>query len=203
MLGRFKKKWVVPFYRDVLNGNYATDVLEPHEQAAFVTRVRAQREKVTPKVLERLLAGQWREAIVGSWFAGLCYVVELREQVGELLLASKTTFAGQGHTFALACFADEQSADFLVRYLDTYLRKLDCFYDQGWAMPALIWVDEQLDTSHAEQFLVPGGLWETFVKDAAAMTDAWTLDQCKARFWRCMLFCKQHSLRAGSPIVSG
>jgi uncharacterized protein (TIGR02996 family) len=37
---------------------------------------------------------------------------------------------------------------------------VDKFYDQHWALPALVWVDNRLDTRYAAGYLVPGGLWD-------------------------------------------
>ena len=144
-----------------------------------------QLPKVTPLIVRQLLAGHWRESITGSWFAGVADLRDVRGEIGELLLASKTCFAGQAHAFALACFADEPSAALLVKYLDAFLPKLDCNYDQHWAMPALLWVDASLGTSHATPFLETGGLWETF---AAGRGSNFDLGLRRDHFWRCMRF---------------
>lgn len=195
----FQKEWVAPFYMGVLHGNCARGLWDPEEQAAFALRAQQQLKKVTANVISQLLAGYWREAIVGSWFAGLARQMECRDEIGELLVASKTCFAGQAHAFALACFADERSAQYLVEYLDIYLRKLDCIYDQNWAMPALVWVDETLGTSHAKPFLVKDGLWETFIAGCGVTTESWQLDNSKSRLNRCMLFCEEQIRTSTTP----
>jgi hypothetical protein len=40
---------------------------------------------------------------------------------------------------------------------------VDCYYDQHWAMGALLGLDDRLGTRHADGFLAPGGLWEQSV----------------------------------------
>jgi hypothetical protein len=115
-----------------------------------------------------------------SKFAGL---------IGEALIASEGVYAGQGYCFALASFADDVSAKYLMDYLDTYLLKVDCYYDQDWAMPALIWIDEHRDTDHSSRYLTPGGLWERFAEDKG---ESWQLDYSKKRFWAIMKYCQEH-----------
>lgn len=187
------KQWVSPFYLRILNGNYAFKIEVSEEREQFNLDVRRALDKITPTIAGKLIGGHWREAITGSWFAGLKRYTELRDQIGELLLASKTCFAGQSHAFAMACFADDASVKFLTRYLDTYLRRLDCFYDQNWAMPAMLWVDHINSTDHASEYLKPGGLWGHFTADKVTPEyDAWTIDSCKRNFWRTMEYCRDN-----------
>lgn len=188
----FAQQWVSPFYLKILGGNYASGVIAGQEREMFNVNVRSALKSITPDIASRLIGDSWREAITGSWFAGLKPLVECREQIGEMLLASKFCYAGQGHAFAMACFADDASIDYLKQYLDTYLRRVDCYYDQNWAMPALMWIDQQRATSHSEEFLAPGGLWEHFTKEkVSADNDAWTIQNCKSRFWTSMEYCQK------------
>ena len=189
----FTKKWVSPYYLSVLHGNYATDILTDLEREKFNAKVRNALGKITPQIASKLIGGHWREAITGSWFAGLKRFDECRDSIGKLLLESKTCYAGQSHVFAMACFADEASVEILGKYLDEYLNRLDCYYDQNWAMPALMWIDQTCSTSHAEPYLTANGPWDRFVADK--ITDenkAWTIDTCKLNFWRTMNYCLEN-----------
>lgn len=193
MLTPFLKRWVSPFYLRILHGNYASSIVVDDEREQFNTDVRNALTKITPKIASKLIDGHWREAMTGSWFAGLKRFPECRSQIGDLLLASETCYAGQSHAFAMACYADQASADFLVKYLNVYLRKLDCYYDQGWAMPALMWIDNQQGTNHADRFTMSGGLWDHFTADKISDdNDAWTIERCKSDFWCAMEYCRQH-----------
>jgi hypothetical protein len=61
----------------------------------------------------------------------------------------------------------------LRRYLEVWLPQRDKYYDQHWALPALVWVDKRLDTQHAAPFLEAGGLWDQWAganhREGAAM----------------------------------
>ncbi len=193
------KRWVSPFYLRILHGNYATRIVVGDERLLFNSDVQHALDTITPKIARKLIGGHWREAITGSWFAGLKDYTELREQIGELLLASKTCYAGQSHAFAMACFADDASVSYLTNYLDIYLRRLDCWYDQDWAMPALLWIDHINSTNHSSEYLAPNGLWEHFTTDkVTADNDAWTIDSCKRQFWRTMGYCREHFMQSSA-----
>ncbi len=184
----FFRYWVAPFYLMILNGNYAkTD--QPSAQSPFVLEIRQRLAEMSSGTALTLLQGHWRYAIVGSWFAGLKSYVELQPHIGELLLASKTCYAGQSHAFALACFENDESVNYLKQYLRCYLAKPDCSYDQHWAIAALMWIDHQQETNHTDEFTKPNGLWSHWV---ASQTEGrqGNLPNMKSKFWQIMEFCK-------------
>ncbi|MFI7315086.1 DUF6000 family protein [Streptomyces hygroscopicus] len=49
-------------------------------------------------------------------------------------------------------------------YLDHYLPRDDCQYDQPWALGALLHIDELQGANHASRFLQPDGLWQHWAK---------------------------------------
>ena len=189
-------EWVAPFYLSILHGNYATSILSDEDRMKFDHSVQEALDRITPEIASNLIAGYWRESITGSWFAGLKRFKPCRDLIGKRLLASEACYAGQSHAFAMACFADPESTTFLERYLDEYLRRIDCYYDQGWAMPALMWIDELNGSDRSHRFLVKDGLWDTFTSDKVQVTDAWTLAVCKKGFWRSMNYCRDHFIKA-------
>lgn len=179
-MDEFTAKWVQPFYLNGLNGLLKCDVSE----------VRTALAEVDTAIVDRLLSEDgWREQLVGSWFCGLKGWTQFEDQIGTLLMASEFIYAGQGYCFALACFLTDRSRLYLVEYLDHYLRQPEKFYDQHTAMSALMWIDEKRGSQDAAQFLVPGGLWETF---KAGQNDAWDLEKYKWYFWTKMEFCLQN-----------
>ena len=187
------KRWVSPFYLRILHGNYASRIVVGDERQQFNSDVHNALDKITPEITTRLIRGHWRESITGSWFAGLKRYTELCPDIGDLLVESKTCFAGQSHAFAMACFADGDSAAFLKSYLDIYLRRLDCYYDQNWAMPALMWIDHVNSSDYASEYIAPGGLWDHFTADKVTPdNDAWTIESCKQDFWRTMEYCREN-----------
>ncbi|HEX8326029.1 MAG TPA: DUF6000 family protein [Hymenobacter sp.] len=116
--------------------------------------------------------------------------------IGERLVASKTCFAGEGHSFALACFASDAAAAHLTHYLEKYLPRPDLQYDQEWAMPALLWIDEQRNTTHARPFMAAGGLWERYgsTREQHAAKHGYTspTSKCIPRFRAAMAYCHTH-----------
>lgn len=78
---------------------------------------------------------------------------------GDLLLASRLSFATQGYCFALARFGTAEDAQHLTVYVDRYLPRPDCPYDQHWAISALLHIDSRTGSEHAARFLDSGDLW--------------------------------------------
>jgi Family of unknown function (DUF6000) len=170
-------KWVAPYYLKILHANYA-EIESAQERVEFNQQVITALAAVNEEVVIRLLQEGWREKLTGSWLCGLKNWQQFTPLLGALLVESRT------------CFATEESAAFLVTYLDTYLPRLDLQYDQHWAMPALLWVDEQLGTTYAQKFLVPGGLWEHYTADKLHHSNAWQLTECKRQFLAAMEYCR-------------
>ncbi|GLW89733.1 DUF6000 family protein [Actinokineospora globicatena] len=108
--------------------------------------------------LDLLLNDTWRERLTAAWLIGMDRRVRHRPRIGELLLASEVVHAGQGYCFALARFGEQQDSLLLAAYLTKYLA-LDRYYDQTWAMGALLHLDSRLGTRHAGQFLL-NGAWQ-------------------------------------------
>jgi hypothetical protein len=180
-------EWVEPFYLEILHGNFTG--LQGIKRKRFIYRVNEACSRIDDSVIEKLLLSEdWRERIMGGWFAGLMECDKFEHQIGELLLESNRTYAGQGYCFALGRFADAASVDYLVRYLDKYLVQLDCFYDQDWAIAALMWVDGLRGTKHSAKYLAPNGLWERFVKNKPQ----WSLDYSRSQYASIMGFCAEN-----------
>lgn len=176
-MDEFIARWVQPFY---MRGPRGSDV-DPMRDAL---------EQVEPAVVERLLATHnWRERIVGGWFAGLKGWSQFEGVIGQLLMASELCYAGQGYCFALACFADEPSRGYLTEYLDHYLARPELYYDQAEALCALMWIDACRSTQFTAPYVAPGGPWERFT---ANKKRGWDLAQHRERFWQTMAYCQEH-----------
>ncbi len=160
----FYKRWVNPLYMRLLHGNFRGYLLAEElseERDRMIANFRRCFTEVDPSVITALIRQpEWRARLVAGWYAGVRGWRQFREELGALLIESRACFACQGYCTALACFADQASAEYLRKYLDVWLPQADKFYDQHWALPALVWVDQRLDTRHAARYLVPGGLWD-------------------------------------------
>ena len=187
----FTAKWVKPYYLAILHANYVNFISEEEREVFNQDAVFALAE-IDDSVVADLLNRHWREQLTGSWFCGVKGWKRFGPQLGELLVASKSCFAGQGYCFALASFANENSAMYLVKYLDKYLPQLDFYYDQGWAMAALMWVDNKLETAHSRRFLEPNGLWERFVADKIRVSGTWQIETNQRELWNAMEYCQAH-----------
>ncbi|MEV2272894.1 DUF6000 family protein [Nonomuraea africana] len=134
-------------------------------QLWFQWRLRRSARRITTDELRELLASGWREKLTAAWLAGVDRRTELRDHIGQLLVASEMVYAGGGYCFALSRFGTEADAEILVNYLNRWLRCEECDYDQGAAIGALMFLDEKLGANRTASFLAPGGLWEDWAKD--------------------------------------
>jgi hypothetical protein len=155
-------------YAELLHGNLQwRSRLEPAERTAFLRELIADSNRVDDQELAALLGQHtgWREHLVAAWLAGIGGHTRQRRRIGELLIDSRMTYAGQGYCFALACFATPADAQLLCDYLDRYLRRPDLHYDQRWAIGALLDIDARLGTDYAKPFTTPDGLWHQWARD--------------------------------------
>ena len=188
-MDEFINQWVAPYYLNILHGNYCFK-LKDDEQISFKRNVKNRLNSLSDEIVNQLLSGGWREQITGSWFCGLKEWSQFADTIGEKLVESKMTYAGQGHCFALARFANDKSVKYFTEYLETYLPQPKLIYDQAWVMPALMWIDERNNTNHSGRFISSGGLWEKYVADKKS--DMWQLSYRKENFWRLMNYCQEN-----------
>lgn len=150
-------------YLSLLHGNFRR--LPAEERTQFLQALGLDSRSVTDAELAYMLQPNWRTRITAAWMIGVDRREQFRERIGDLLLASKLTYAGQGYCIALALLGTTEDAALLTAYLDHYLRRPECRYDQQWAMGALLHLDEALGTTHAAGFLEPDGLWSRWATD--------------------------------------
>lgn len=181
-------QFVQPHYLKLLHGNFLG--LEEQELSEFVSSLRNVLGEIEPDQVERLLRIAWREQLTAAWFTGFKNWSQFSDRIGKLLIQSLTCYAGQGYCFALACFANADSIEYLTLYLDEYLPQLDKEYDQLWAMAALIWIDTLKGGDHSSKYLSPNGLWEHFIADKGHHP-SWDLKQHNRRFEKMMSFRNQ------------
>lgn len=177
---RLIHKYVRPRHRylKLIGGWFA---LPPARQRRFQRRLRRTALRAPVSDLDKLLSSGWRERLTGAWLAGIARRTELRDKIGQLLLASEVPYAGGGYCITLALFGEQADADLLAAYLDRWLPHTDCRYDQDAAIGALLYLDTKLGTRNADRFLAPGGLWQQWAEgdntpDLAELR--WFTDQC-------------------------
>lgn len=143
----------------VLQHGGALRLTEPY-RTPFMRELAEDAAQISDDELHKLLSVEYRGRLTAAWLIGLRRHRQFRQRLAELLLTSEFVFAGQGYCFALARFGEHADAAILVSYLETYLPRLDCYYDQPWAIGALAYLDKRLGTNRAASYLGPGGMWE-------------------------------------------
>jgi hypothetical protein len=136
----------------LLHGNFTR--LPPDDRAAFVDLLVEEARLVTDADLNALLDYEWRARLTAAWLIAVDRRVRFRERLREMLLASELVYAGEGYCVAFARFGEPTDADALVGYLRRYLPRVDCSYNQHWALGALL----NLDPDRAAEFT--GEPWE-------------------------------------------
>lgn len=147
----------------LLHGNFMG--LGGGKRRRFLKRLARSARQVSDRELAILFESGWRERLTASWLIGLDRREQFRDRIGELLLTSEMSYAGQGYCLALARFATPADAGLLASYLDAYLPQLDNRYDQDWALGALLHVDAVLGTHQTARLLTDGGLWQQWRRD--------------------------------------
>ncbi|WP_344611177.1 DUF6000 family protein [Dactylosporangium salmoneum] len=155
------------------------------ENTAVLHGLRHDAERISDEELTFLLQPgrmpNWRPRLVAAYLIGIGRRTQFRETIGDLLLASEVCYSGQGYCFALAAFGTDQDAEILVAYLDRYLPRAELRYDQHWALGALLHLDRQRGTSHAERYLASDGLWERWAGAVSHPPDVSTYRDCIAK----------------------
>jgi hypothetical protein len=146
----FIQKWVAPFYM--------WGIRKPH---AFNANYAPIRPEITPEIVSSLLIWfNWRSRIVGAYFAAIEQWTDFSDHIGRLLLRSDVCYAGDGYALALAVFNNEQSIQYLRKYLDYYLGNNDLWFDQGSVMGAVAHLDRINETNILNSYIPK---WENFV----------------------------------------
>lgn len=103
----------------------------------------------------------WRGRLTAGVFCGLARKKQWFERVGEELVRSRGPYSGPGLVFAMIRYGPD-SLPYLRAYLEKWLPRTDCEYDQYWVMAALILLDEENGTGFSSEFLCQGGRWAKF-----------------------------------------
>lgn len=147
-------------YLELLHGNY---LAKPEQELAqFLAELIADAHAISDEEIEVLLSSEWRSRLTAGYLIAAAPREQLVPQIGQLLIESQLVYAGQGYCIALASIGTASAADQLTAYLDRWLPKIDARGDQGWAMAALVSLDEEGGTNFSDRFLGPSGPWATW-----------------------------------------
>ncbi|MES2643618.1 MAG: DUF6000 family protein [Myxococcota bacterium] len=162
----FITKWVQPFYLQNLT----------EESAPFVEAVRGVAPELTEELVAELLSYfNWRPRMVGAYFVAIKRFASFEDHIGKLLLRSDVCDAGRGYCAALTRLNSSASVEYLEEYLRYYMSRADLWFDQGFAMAAVGYLDEQNNTARREE-LEPQ--WQRFIENKPT----WSLRGYDERF---------------------
>ena len=146
-------------YLSLLHANFLQEQEQNPGHNAFSSALAEDARQISDHDLSTLLEFEWRARLTAAWLIALDQRTQFRQTLADLLLESELVYAGQGYCLALSRFAQPEDADILIAYLDRYLPRIDCRYNQDAAMGALLHLDQKLGSDHAQRFIVPEGLW--------------------------------------------
>lgn len=173
------ERWVQPFYMKVLHAKQAASVTEQLVEASI---------SITPEVVNALLADlNWRTRKMAAIYAGINGWSDFTDAIGERLLKSEVVYAGASYCFALARFSSDEAVTYLKRYLDIWLRRPECWYDQNHALSALLWLDQVWGSDEATAYLSANGPWMRFVESKPN----WDLERTRQHFFDTITFCQE------------
>jgi hypothetical protein len=85
-------------YLKLLNGNFMT--MDTAQRSLFLQQLAAPARQASNQDLDVLLDSEWRSRLTASWLIALDRRQQFRQRIGELLMASELTYAGQGYCLA-------------------------------------------------------------------------------------------------------
>jgi len=151
----FIEKFVAPFYMNLNRLESRNDDLENHIKKIF--------PEINSDIVEKLLGDfNWRTRSVGAFFAALKNLTDFQDKIGRLMLKSEVSYAGATYCLTLSEFNNQKSIDYLNQYLDYYLTQKDLWFDQGYAMGALAYLDKANGTKELNKHLKK---WTDFVSN--------------------------------------
>jgi hypothetical protein len=143
-------RFVQPFYLSFLHGNFTR--YEGTQSSDFSLSLGKAGKEISDGDLTLLLEEQeWRGRLTAAWFIGLTQRAGFVDRIGQLLLESELTYAGQGYCAALGLIGGTSSEHHLQAYLKEYLPLNGRIYDQTWAIGAMVYIKGALP----QEFLDP------------------------------------------------
>jgi hypothetical protein len=140
-------------------------VMPRYRQRWFQWRLRRAGRRAPAADLLVMLDSGGRIRPVTAWLIAAGRRADLRPAIEQNLLADPPSWRALDCCLMLACLGTEEDARILVTYLNWALLlepEPEGFFNQRQpeALGALMYLDEQLGTDHAQQFLAEDGLWQ-------------------------------------------
>lgn len=166
-----EQRFVVPFYLEMLHGNCLA--LGRDAQLDWLTALRVAASEIDRATTDAFLrSGEWRRRLAAAWFVAINGWEEFVPSISDLLVASERTYCGQGFCVALAGIGTDDSVSALEAYLQEWLSRLDCQYDQPWAIAALAHCDRARGENRSSEFVESCAVWSSTISRGRATTAA-------------------------------
>jgi hypothetical protein len=142
-------------------------VLPRYRQRLFQWRLRRAGRRASAADLVVMLDSGGRIRPVPAWLIAAGRRTDLRPAIEQNLLADPPSWRSLGCCLVLACLGTEEDARILVTYLNWALLlepepEWSFTQRQPEALATLMYLDQQLGTDHAQQFLAENGLWRSW-----------------------------------------
>jgi len=148
----FIDRWVIPYYMK-LSGT----------EKEWIDHLAVIKHEITDEIIQQNLGDfNWRTRQTGAFFAAITNKPQYIDVIGTHLLKSEVCYAGAIYCKVLAFFNTEKCVDYLNRYLGYYLTQPDLWYDQQYAMEAILYLDKINGTNH---FDLHRKNWKTFIEN--------------------------------------
>lgn len=139
LTANFIQKWVVPYYMEISS----------YGNSKWIDSIKEIKHEITKDICLLLLGDfNWRTRLVGSYFAAIKGYQELIDIIGTHFLKSEVCCVGHIYTLTLAFFNDERCLQYLNKYLDYYLTKPSLYFDQKFALEAVLYLDKEKGTDY-------------------------------------------------------
>lgn len=149
---KFIDKWVVPFYMNIR-----------HTDIEWIKKLISVKCEITTDIIQKNLGDfNWRTRQTGAFFSAITNQTQFIDIIGIHLLKSEVCYAGGIYCKVLASFNSTRCVEYLNLYLDYYLTKHDLWFDQKYAMEAMLYLDRTNSTHHFDRHI---GNWTEFIKN--------------------------------------
>jgi len=139
----FREEWVMPFYFELNN-----------DSEDWIKKMISLKPNISDEIiLQNLGDFDWRTRSTGSYFASIMESRHFEDIIGIHLLKSEVCYAGSEYAFTIASFNTDKSSDYLIRYLDYYLKNPQLYFDQEDVLCALKYLDEINGTAFVDAHL--------------------------------------------------
>jgi len=154
------QRYVDPVYLPLMGTVILTQSNE--EKEGFKHKFKQIVSESDDDLIKKLLRNSnWRFSLVGAWICFIKNKTEMSDEIGKMLLQGKSGTVG--YCYALAKFKTNETAQYLIQYLEKELKRVNDETFQDTALYSLKYIDKIKGTNYADLILKKDGPWDNFV----------------------------------------